>query len=250
MMDEKSLHTLEFEKVLEKLSSYAAFSASAELARNLKPVNELQAARERQAFTTETRHLLSTEAEITVGGSRDIRPLVNRAAQHGMLEPNELLSIRYTLATARDLSRTLQEQAEELPLLGQLGQELPPPPGIIEAISRVISERGEVLDNASPKLSSIRSEIKVAHDRLLSKLQQIIADPNKSKMLQETLITQRNGRYVIPLRSEFKGRIHAIIHDQSASGATLFVEPIVTVELNNRWHELQLAERDEIRSIL
>jgi len=250
MMDEKSIHTLEFGKVLERLSSYAAFSASAELAHNLKPVNDLQTAKERLAFTTEVRHLFNTESDITVGGSRDIRPLVNRAAQHGMLEPNELLSIRYTLATARDLSRTILEQAEALHLLGQLGQELPPPPGIIEAISRVISERGEVLDNASPKLSSIRSEIKVAHDRLLSKLQQIIADPNKSKMLQESLITQRNGRYVIPLRAEFKGRINAIIHDSSASGATLFVEPLVTVELNNRWHELQLAERDEIRRIL
>jgi DNA mismatch repair protein MutS2 len=250
MMDVKTLHTLEFEKVLEKLSTYAAFSASADLAHELHPSNELQAAKDRQAFTTETRFLLSTQADITIGGTRDIRPLANRAAQHGMLEPTELLSIRYTLAAARDLSRTLIEQTEELPLLGQLGQELPPPPGIIEAISRVISERGEVLDNASPKLSSIRSEIKVAHDRLMSKLQQIIADPHKSKMLQETIITQRNGRYVIPLRSEFKGRINAIIHDQSSSGATIFIEPIVTVELNNRWHELQLAERDEIRRIL
>ena len=78
----------------------------------------------------------------------------------------------------------------------------------------------------------------------------MIADPHKSKMLQEAIITQRNGRYVIPLRAEFKGRIKSIIHDQSASGATLFVEPLVTVELNNRWHELQLAERDEIRRIL
>jgi DNA mismatch repair protein MutS2 len=250
MMDVKTLHTLEFEKVLEKLSTYAAFSASADLAHELHPGNELQAAKDRQAFTTETRFLLSTQADITIGGTRDIRPLANRAAQHGMLEPTELLSIRYTLAAARDLSRTLIEQTEELPLLGQLGEELPPPPGIIEAISRVISERGEVLDNASPKLSSIRSEIKVAHDRLMSKLQQIIADPHKSKMLQETIITQRNGRYVIPLRSEFKGRINAIIHDQSSSGATIFIEPIVTVELNNRWHELQLAERDEIRRIL
>jgi DNA mismatch repair protein MutS2 len=249
-MDVKTLHTLEFEKVLEKLSTYAAFSASAVLAHELHPCNELKAAKDRQAFTTETRHLLSTQADITIGGSRDIRPLANRAAQHGMLEPTELLSIRYTLAAARDISRTLIEQAEELPLLGQLGQELPPPPGIIESISRVISERGEVLDNASSKLASIRSEIKVAHDRLMSKLQQIIADPHKSKMLQETIITQRNGRYVIPLRAEFKGRINAIIHDQSSSGATIFIEPLVTVELNNRWHELQLAERDEIRRIL
>lgn len=250
IMDEKTLHTLEFNKVLEKLSSYAAFSASADLARSLHPSSQLQEAKSRQAFTSEARHLLSLESDITVGGSRDIRPLVNRAAQHGMLEPTELLSIRYTLAAARDLSRTLIEQTETLPILAQLGEELPPPPGIIEAISRVVSERGDVLDNASPKLSSIRSEIKVAHERLLSKLNHIITDSNKSKFLQEAIITQRNGRYVIPLRAEFKGRINAIIHDQSASGATLFIEPLATVELNNRWHELQLAERDEIRRIL
>lgn len=250
MMDIKSLHTLEFEKILDKLSGYAAFSASKDLARALRPSSELQSARDRQAFTTEARFLLSIQADVSVGGCQDIRPWVNRATQHGLLEPLELLAIRSTLAKARDLSQTLTEQADEIPLLAQLGQELPPPSGLIEAISRVVSDRGEVLDNASPKLASIRSEIKVAHERLMSKLQGILADPNKSKMLQDPIITQRNGRYVIPLRSEFKGRIHAIIHDQSSSGATIFIEPVVTVELNNRWHELQLAERDEIRRIL
>ena len=249
-MDQKTLFTLEYDKVLEKLANYAAFSASADLARNLRPSDQLTEARERQAITTEARFLLSMFADTTVGGSRDIRPLVNRAAQHGMLDPADLLSIKYTLAAARDLSRSLAEQAEKLPLLAQLGSQLPPPPGIIEAITRTISDRGEVQDNASPRLSSLRSEIRVAHDRLMTRLQQMISDPHKSVMLQEAIITQRNGRYVIPLRAEFKGRIKSIIHDQSSSGATLFVEPLVTVELNNRWHELQLAERDEIRRIL
>jgi DNA mismatch repair protein MutS2 len=250
MMDQKSLITLEYHKVLEKLVAYAAFSASAELARNLRPTRDLQEAQDRQTLTSETRLLLSLNGDISVGGSRDIRPFANRAAQHGLLEPNELLSIKYTLAAARDLSRTLIDNGEKLPLLSQLGAELPPPTGIIESISRVINDRGEVADNASPRLSSIRSEIKVAYDRLMSRLQQMIADPHKVSMLQEPIITQRNGRYVIPLRAEFKGRIKAIIHDQSASGATLFVEPLATVELNNRWHELHLEERDEIRRIL
>jgi len=250
MMDQKTLFTLEYDKVLEKLANYAAFSASADLARNLRPSDQLAEVRERQALTTEARFLLSMFADTTVGGSRDIRPMVNRAAQHGILEPTDLLSIKYTLAAARDLSRSLAEQAEKLPLLAQLGSQLPPPPGIIEAITRTISDRGEVQDNASPRLSSLRSEIRVAHDRLMTRLQQMISDPHKSSMLQEAIITQRNGRYVIPLRAEFKGRIKSIVHDQSSSGATLFVEPLVTVELNNRWHELQLAERDEIRRIL
>ncbi|OJX48217.1 MAG: hypothetical protein BGO78_13175 [Chloroflexi bacterium 44-23] len=250
-MDQKTLNLLEFDKVLEKLASYAAFSASADLARNLRPSNELPEAVQRLKLTSEARLLLSIAADNTVGGSRDIRPLVNRAAQHGLLEPEELLNIKQTLIAARNLNRSLtSDQGQKMPLLAQLGSELPPPPGLIEAISRTISERGEVLDNASPKLSSLRSEIKVAHERLMTRLQQMINDPHKSTLLQDPIITQRNGRYVIPLKSEFKGRIKAIIHDQSASGATLFVEPLATVELNNRWQELQLSERDEIRRIL
>jgi len=121
---------------------------------------------------------------------------------------------------------------------------------LIESISRAISDRGEILDTASPQLASIRSEIKVAHERLLSRLERIVNDPKNAPILQESIITQRNGRYVVPLRADFKGRLRSIIHDQSSSGQTLFVEPLVVVELNNRWHELQLAERDEERRIL
>ncbi len=249
-MDQKTLTLLEFDKILSKLAAYAAFSASADLARNLRPSSELEEARQRLTLTTQARLLLSLSAETSVGGSRDIRTLVNRAQQHGMLEPEELLEIKQTLVAARTLNRSLAEHEQRMPLLAQLGSELVPPVGLIEAISRTISERAEVLDNASTRLASIRSEIKVAHERLTGRLQHILNDPNKSSMLQEPIITQRNGRYVIPLRAEFKGRIKAIIHDQSSSGATLFVEPLVTVELNNQWHELQLAERDEIRRIL
>lgn len=249
-MDQKTLITLEYDKIQQKLAEYAAFSASKELAFNLRPVNKLDEAQQQQALTTEARFLLSIQAEVSVGGSRDIRPFANRAAQHGVLEASELLSIKTTLIAARDLHRLLESHVERLPLLSEIGSEMIPPSGIIEAISKIITERGEVADNASAKLASIRSEIKVAHDRLLTKLQQMITDPNKVKMLQEAIITQRGGRYVIPLKAEFKGRIKSIIHDQSSSGATLFVEPLATVELNNRWHELQLEERDEIRRIL
>ncbi len=107
-----------------------------------------------------------------------------------------------------------------------------------------------MLDSASPKLASLRREIKIAHDRLMSRLQKYITDSRTAPMLQESLITQRDGRYVIPLRSEFKGRIKAIVHDQSSSGATLFIEPIPVVEANNELRELQLKERDEERRVL
>lgn len=249
-MDEKTLNTLEFLRVIEKLTEYAAFSASSELARALKPASSLKEALERQANTSEARLLLSLKADIGVGGSHDIRPLVNLASRGGVLNESELLSVSGTLVSSRSLARNFEKFKERAPHLAEIAALFPPPPGIIEAISHCISDRGEVLDNASPKLGSIRSEIKVSHDRLLSRLERMISDVNTQPMLQESIITQRNGRYVIPIRAEFKSKLKSIVHDQSSSGATLFVEPLAVVELNNRWHELQLAERDEVRRIL
>ncbi len=249
-MDEKTFVTLEYPKILERLASYASFSASADLARSLRPVTEFEEVLKRMARTTEARRLLDISSNAGVGSAHDVRPMVERAARRGVLEPTELLAIKDTLISARELSRVFERGAETYPTLTEIGRFLPPPPGVVDVISRTISDRGEVMDSASPRLGSIRSETKVAHERLLSKLQKMVTDSNITPMLQEALITQRSGRYVIPLRAEFKGRVRAIIHDQSSSGATLFVEPLVIVDLNNQWHELQLAERDEVRRIL
>ncbi len=249
-MDEKTLVTLEFPKILERLAGYAAFSASGDLARGLRPVTDVDEVLKRQARTTEARRLLDTNGDVGVGGAHDVRPLVDRAARRGVLDPTDLLAIKDTLISARELARVFEKGAEFYPHLAEVAVNLPPPAGIVDIITRAISDRAEVLDSASQKLANIRGEIKVAHERLLSRLQKMINDTNVSSMLQEGIITQRNGRYVIPLRAEFKGRVRSIIHDQSSSGATLFVEPLVVVELNNQWHELQLAERDEVRRIL
>jgi DNA mismatch repair protein MutS2 len=249
-MDEKTLVTLEYTKILERLAGYASFGISAELARALRPTSEIADVRLRLAFTTEARRLLEVYDDFTIGGARDIRTQVDLARRAGVLDPSELLDIKNTLIAARNIARTLERQPEPLNNLKGLVPALLPPSGLIDAITRAISERGEVLDNASDRLGRIRSELKIAHDRLMSKLEKLINDPKNAPILQDQLITQRNGRYVVPLRSEFKGRIRSIVHDQSSSGATLFVEPLATVELNNTWHELQLAERDEVRRIL
>lgn len=241
---------LEFPKVRERLASYAAFGISGELAYALQPSNRMEEVQARQARTTEARHLLSLNSDLSIGGARDIRSLVDLAARSGVLEGSELLDIRNTLIAARDLARSLEKYSLETPHLSGLAGLLPPPAGLIEAVSRSISERGEVVDQASERLAQIRRELKVSHEHLLGRLERMINDPRYTPMLQETIITQRNGRYVIPLRAEFKGRIRSIIHDQSSSGATLFIEPLAVVDLNNRWHELQLAERDEERHIL
>jgi DNA mismatch repair protein MutS2 len=180
----------------------------------------------------------------------DVRPMVEKASRSGVLEPSELLAIKSTLVSSRDIARVFTQHAEQIPLLAEITQVLVPPPGVVDAISKVLSDQGEILDNASQRLGAIRSEIKIAHDRLLSRLERYISDPKTAPLLQEPIFTQRNNRYVIPLRADFKGRIPAVVHDQSSSGATLFIEPLAVVELNNRWQELQLEERDEIRRIL
>ncbi|MCX8024647.1 MAG: endonuclease MutS2 [Thermanaerothrix sp.] len=249
-MDEKSLRMLEFDKILERLAGYAAFSASAELARALRPSTDFDEVMRRQACTREARHLLSLRSEMGVGGARDVRPWVERAARAGVLLGSELLEIKTTLESARDLARFFERHGQEFPHLAAIAVRMTPPAGLIEAISRAISERGEVLDSASPRLASLRNEIKVAHERLIARLTTIMNDPKVAPWLQESLITLRNDRYVLPLKAEAKGHLRGIIHDQSASGATLFVEPLAVVDLNNAWHELQLAARDEERRIL
>jgi len=249
-MDTKTLNTLEYPKILERLASYCAFAASAEKARALLPTDNPEEAVRRQAETSEAVAMLSTRPDLSIGGARDVRQVVDLAAHNAVLAPADLLDIKSTLVAARTLARTFERLENQFPHLSIIAGHLPGPSGLVDAITRAISDRGEILDSASEKLSAIRRDLRVAHDRLMTKLQRLVSDPNSSQYLQEAIITQRDGRYVIPLRAEFKGRIKSIVHDQSSSGATLFVEPLGVVEHNNQYRELLLAERDEERRIL
>ena len=247
-MDSKTLSVLEYPKVLERLKAFCDFSASIELARALAPTDSYDLAYARLAETSEARKLFSTNDNIGIGGAHDIRAAADLAARGGVLDPQQLLDVKSTLISSRELKKSLERKTDEFPRLAQLAAGLPESHGLVDSISRVLSDRGEVLDSASPKLGTLRREIKIAHDRLMSRLQRYLTE--SANKLQEPIITQRDGRYVIPLRAEFKGQIKAIVHDQSSSGATLFVEPLPIVELNNHARELQLQERDEERRIL
>ena len=249
-MDEKTLKVLEYPRILERLGTYASFSASAALVRALRPTNDLELAHENLARTTEARRLLIDHPQVSIGDAHDISPQLLLAERGGVLSVEELMAIKSTLSSARDLARTFEKLSGLFPRLYAIATPLPPPPGLIEAISRVFSERGEILDSASEKLATIRRELKVAYDRLLSKLERLINDPHTASLLQEPIYTQRNGRYVLPLRAENKNKLKGLTQDQSSSGATLFIEPLAVVELNNRWHELQLSEQEEVRRIL
>lgn len=269
-MDSKTLSVLEYPRILERLAANCSFSASADLARKLQPSIHFDEIQRLLGETTEARQLIAT-TDATVGGAHDVRPAVELARRGGVIEPQEMLDIKSTLISARNLKKMFEktgkadiEEAHDTrsrrgesrgsenpyPRLSEIGLGLPSTLGLVDAISRTLSDRGEVLDSASPKLGTLRREIKIAHDRLMTRLQRYLTDSRTSSLLQEAIITQRDGRYVIPLRSEFKGRIKAIIHDQSSSGATLFVEPLPIVEANNDLRELQLQERDEERRVL
>jgi len=249
-VDQKFLNTLELPKILDRLAALCSFSGGAELARTLAPTNDLRSARRWQQETAEARKLLSVKTDVTIGGARDVRLYVSNAAIGGVLAPTEILDIKNTIVAGRSLKRTLSKLGDQFPRLAFIAEGLDECPGIVEAIGRTIDERGEVLSSASEKLASIRHQLRIAHDRLLQKLQTILTSSRYASYFQDGLITQRDGRYVIPLKSEHKGKLRGVVHDQSASGATIFVEPLATLELNNEWRKLQLEEQEEIRRIL
>ncbi len=247
-MDSKSIRTLELPLVLTRLAAFTSFSAGHARALESSPSTEIETVAAWQRQTTEARRLLASRGEISIGGARDIRSAAVAAARGSTLPAEDLLAIRQTVVAGRLLSRTIQRSQEEYPSLLSVAGGIHDQPQLVEAIDRALDDDGEIRDGASEHLSAIRVELRRAHDRLLSRLQRVLTE--HANQLQENIITQREGRYVVPVRAEFKGRVRGIVHDQSSSGATLFVEPLVTVELNNRWKEQQLLEREEIRRIL
>jgi len=248
-MDTKSLLTLEFGKVRQILASYTSFSGGEELALALTPTTDVLEARQWQAETAEAVRLLDSHSNVTIGGARDVRRSVDNAERGFTLPAEELLDVRGTLVAARNLRRNLVKAEETFPRLAEIGELIEECPGLVSAISQTLDERGEVLDSASPKLAKLRQELRVVHGRIQEKLQRILQS-SQNQYLQEPLVSMRSGRYVVPLRSDAKGRIKGIVHDQSGSGATLWIEPLATVDLNNEYRGLQIAEQEEIQRIL
>jgi DNA mismatch repair protein MutS2 len=246
----KHLNTLELPKILDRLAKYCAFSASEELTRELQPAHTPSEVQRRLAETTQAREALERLDSLSIGGAHDVREFVQRAAHAGVLEPRQLLDIRDTLNAGRNLQRTLSRHAAIYPQLTALTGLIEPCGELVMEISRCIDDAGEVRDSASPELAAIRREVRIVHERLLQKLNRLVANSDVAQYLQEAIVTQRGGRYVIPIKADFKGRVPGLIHDQSSSGMTLFVEPLATLEDNNRWRELQMAEEREVRRVL
>jgi DNA mismatch repair protein MutS2 len=250
VMNDKHWRTLELEKILQKLAGYTQFSGGGKLARELMPCGEIHQAQEQLALTSEARRLLDARPDTSIGGARDVREKVAVAQRGAVLLPPDLLDIRGTLVSGRALQRILTRLEKQFPLLADVARRMQPAESLIDEIDRCIDDRAQVRDSASRELARARRDVRIAHDRLHERLQRLLSSRNVAPYLQEAIITQRGGRYVLPLQANFKGRVRGIIHDQSASGATIFVEPLSIVELNNKWREAQLAEEKEVQKVL
>lgn len=249
-MNPHALRVLEFDKILNRVASFCAFSGGEGVARSLLPSDDLPTVQDWMAQTREATELLTQKNDISFGGVSDIREMVTKAERGSMLLPGEMGEIRNTLMRSRTLQRTLTRLDRQFPHLADMAQGIEPCDHVIGEISRCINDRGEVVDGASSALSHIRGELRVAQDRLLSTLDRLVQSSAMQPYLQEAIVTQRQGRYVIPVRAEHKGKVDGIVHDQSASGATFFIEPLKVVQQNNAVRELELEEEKEVRRIL
>jgi len=249
-MNQKALDLLEYSRIREQLVGVCGFTVSKELARVLEPSADGVLVSRRLALTSEATRVLNTSPNLSTGGARDIRPALERAQRGGVLDSGELLAVQATISSARVVRTLILRLANSVPGLAEFADLMVDCPSVEAEIGRCLSDTGDVLDSASPELARIRAELKVAHQRLLDRLHDIVFGGSYKSVLQDQLITVREGRYVVPVRSDSRGQLKGLIHDQSSSGQTVYVEPLATVELNNRWRQLQLDERREIERIL
>ena len=246
-MDTRSIALLEFPLVRARLAERTSFDPSRRLADALVPSNDPVIVTRSLDETDQARALLQEKPGVGIGAAHDIDPWVGRAARGGRLDAQQFMEIAETLDAASRLSQSLAE--ERRPLLRDLGRRLHPLPALRSTLTRSFDSMGELLDTASPRLGGLRSAVRVAYDRLRRRLDTLVG-AELGSALQEPIVTMRNGRYVVPVRADARGKVKGIVHDASGSGQTLFVEPLVVVELGNAWREAQAAVDEEVGRIL
>ncbi len=252
-MHENVLAKLEFPEILERLARLCRFNVAAERARELGPSADAETVHYLLDVAAEAVNLLTEFPDVTIGGARDVREIVERAAKGARLQPAELLQVLDTIQAARNLRRAflrIPDGAERFPYLLKFIEHLGEFPDLEAEIGRTIGPRGDVLDTASQALARIRRAVRVDHSCLMERLNALVSGGKYAAVLQDSIVTTRDGRYVVPVRADARTALPGVVHDTSASGQTLFVEPMEIVELNNRWRERQLDEEHEIDRIL
>jgi DNA mismatch repair protein MutS2 len=249
-MDDSSLEMLEFPKIREILAGYTSFSASRELALNLKPSVDPDIVSLLLQQSKEARRLLSLKPDFSIGGAHDVRETVRTAAKGKVLDPKTLVEVRDTLASVRIVRNSLQKLSEQVPALWHIASGMVEQPGIEKEIGRCITSTGEIAESASPKLTALRRQLKETRQRILDKLTAMGRSKHYQDLFQEPIVTEREGRYVVPVKAEFRKDVKGIVHDVSNTGATLFVEPWATVEMGNDLRQASIEEKQEVERIL
>jgi DNA mismatch repair protein MutS2 len=251
---ERVLRVLEYEKMKKQLLEHVSSSLGRKKVEQLTPSTDFNKVKLWQAQTQEGANMLRLKGHVPLGGIFDIKPHLKRAKIRGLLHASELLEVASTIYGGRQLKKFIETMIEEeeadLPLLGEFARQIVPLTDLERAIKQCIDDNGHVLDSASPTLRTLRHQIRSFEANVRSKLEGITRSSNTAKMLSDAIVTIRNDRYVIPVKQEYRGAFGGIVHDQSASGATLFVEPQAVVEINNQLREAKAKEQREIERIL
>lgn len=247
-LGEKSLRTLEYFTILDRLAAQAASDKGRERCLALRPLDDREEARVWMDQTTDAKSLMIRQGSPAFGGIREVGAILSRADRGGVLNPRELLAVASVLQTAR---RALAYDAEHeekttlTPIFGMLsGNRV-----LEEQITTAIVSEEEIADGASPELLSIRREMRRISGKVREALGRMLSG-ERAKYLQETIITQRGGRYVVPVKAEHRGDVPGLVHDTSSTGATVFIEPAAVVEINNQIKMLEGREEQEIERIL
>lgn len=251
-MNEKVLKILEFTKIISQLEEYASSDAAKDICRHLTPSSDLETIQTNQAQTSDALTRILRKGRISFSGIRDVRASLKRLAIGSVLGMGELLAVSSLLdcaARVKAFSRNLDADTQE-DSLDSFFDALEPLTPLNHELKRCILSEEEISDDASPGLKSVRRQMQTANERIRSQLNSMISSQTTRTYLQENVVTMRNGRYCIPVKQEYRGQVPGMIHDQSSTGSTLFIEPMAVVKLNNDIKELILKEQDEIEKIL
>ncbi|WP_137743958.1 endonuclease MutS2 [Robertmurraya siralis] len=252
-MQQRVLKVLEFHKVKEQVLELASSSLGRQLVEELKPSADFETVVRSQEETDEATNILRLKGNVPLGGIYDIRPHIKRADIGGMLSPQELMQISSTIHASRMIKKFINDLLEEelsLPYLHELTNEIVVLAELEDAIRMAVDDNGVILDSASELLRSLRNQLRTKENRVRERLESMIRSSNAQKMLSDAIVTIRNDRFVIPVKQEYRGHYGGIIHDQSSSGQTLFIEPQSIVQLNNELQEIRIKEQQEIERIL
>lgn len=247
-MKKSVLQALEFHKIIEQLTSHAETSLGKEKATALIPSNDLEKVVHMQEETDETVQIIRLNQTIPLGGIKDIRASLSRSVIGGVLSASECLDVANTIYGSRQVKSFIEGLEDDYPLLEELSARMVSLRELEQFIKMRIDDHGYVMDSATEKLRGIRSSMKSIESKIRDKMENYIR--TNSSLLSDAIVTIRNDRYVLPVKQEHRSTIGGIVHDQSSSGQTLFMEPRAIVDLNNRLHEASLNESREIERIL